>query len=374
MNLTKKSLLALLALPVAEQCTAAILEVACSDFPNDTFDPDQYCDSCKTNSGVDEYKDENGDTVKYDEATFPEIEWEPVCVCDDAHTTRRGLKTAKKSKGASCDVGRMLCTSKSSKSKSSKSKSSTSFILCDISCVAGSTGVFLINSDGTSTIVPVSKLLPGNKVRGKDASLQVSDQCEVLAVDDWGTGPLFGNYTSDHYNLHVEGTSAVLHGEKGPQVVGSKFTVVTTCPAVQDESGIFFTPLDGYTAPSTNAEGGLSFETYLKFYDLAVEFASSHLIPTAPVHKYLPKNDIDSFEPFLNWKIPNCLHEGKDCLNIGDQYIDVMDESALLATKELLQDNFEVVLPDNIHELKTAYRILYQRRLRLSRKPSTTTN
>jgi hypothetical protein len=167
----------------------------------------------------------------------------------------------------------------------------------------------------------------------------------------------------------------VQHGEIGPLAVGPKFVIITSCHAVQDESRKLFTPLDAYTArppPSSDLGAGLSLETYHKYYDLAVQFASSNLIPTTAAYMYLTDDDFDTFDPLAIEKMTNCLHEGKNCYGKGYQIIMDMDEATLSQVKHLVQDSLGVSLPDDLHDLKNAYRILYQRRLRLTRQPEPT--
>jgi hypothetical protein len=43
--------------------------------------------------------------------------------------------------------------------------------------------VFVTRADGASKVVEVSKVRPGDKIRGMDVSLNLSNECEVIAND-----------------------------------------------------------------------------------------------------------------------------------------------------------------------------------------------
>jgi hypothetical protein len=46
-----------------------------------------------------------------------------------------------------------------------------------------------------------------------------------------------------------------------------------------------------------------------------------------------------------------------------------VDEATVGQVKNLVQDSLGVSLPDDLHDLKNAHRVLHQRRLRLTRQP-----
>jgi hypothetical protein len=91
--------------------------------------------------------------------------------CADAPST---APTMNSKAGSSAPT--MTKSSRSSSTKCTQAPPSSS-------CVAGSTGVFVTRADGASKVVEVSKVRPGDKIRGMDASLKISNECEVIAND-----------------------------------------------------------------------------------------------------------------------------------------------------------------------------------------------
>jgi hypothetical protein len=89
---------------------------------------------------------------------------------DYRNLSSRNLKSSKKG-------SKQSKISKSTKSTRAPTSAPTP------SCVAGSTGVFVTRADGASEVVEVSKLRPGDKIRGMDVSLNLSNECEVIAND-----------------------------------------------------------------------------------------------------------------------------------------------------------------------------------------------
>ena len=94
-------------------------------------------------------------------------------------------------------------------------------------------------SDGSVVIKKVVDLEQGDLLQGRDATLNLVDTCEVLHVTEWGTGPLYGNYTSNHFmlNLATSPPTVVEHGNDGTFTIEKKYTVLTSCPMAMDESG-----------------------------------------------------------------------------------------------------------------------------------------
>jgi hypothetical protein len=73
----------------------------------------------------------------------------------------------------------------------------------------------------TRVIIDLEK---GGIVKGKDVGLLESETCEVVWVELWYEGELFGNYTEDHF---------MLNELNGTQVQPR----ITACPLVQKAGG-----------------------------------------------------------------------------------------------------------------------------------------
>jgi hypothetical protein len=117
------------------------------------------------------------------------------------------------------------------------------------SCMSGSTRVQLeADNYDQSVEVPmpsfkvVRDVVVGDKIQGLDKNMKPST-CTVEAVGDFGTGPVFGNYTEDHFILDESMGVVLPNGAKGSNEIIDKYAVLTSCPVGVDESGIGFTAL-----------------------------------------------------------------------------------------------------------------------------------
>lgn len=117
------------------------------------------------------------------------------------------------------------------------------------SCMSGNTRVQVeadIGDQSNEAPVPgfkiVRDLLVGDKIQGLDKNM-IPSTCTVEAVGDFGTGPVFGNYTEDHFILDKFGGVVFPNGANGSREIIDKYAVLTSCPVGVDESGIGFTAL-----------------------------------------------------------------------------------------------------------------------------------
>ena len=103
------------------------------------------------------------------------------------------------------------------------------------------------------------------------------------------------------------------------------------------------------------------------FYNLVTYFASSHQISCET--EYVQFNGGNTMPTSLEFL--NCLQDGKSCAAYGGKHIDAMTDDEILHSKTLLETKFGVTFPANcIEDLKSAHRVLYQRRVRPMREPS----
>ena len=178
----------------------------------------------------------------------------------------------------------------------------------DFSCMSGETGVYrkkqlgddsndILGGSATPSfaVAKVVDLVPGDIVRGMDRNQQVVEDCKVLYVGDWGTGTLYGNYTSDHFLYDYQTGIVREHGAVGTGKSGQrKYTLMTTCPFVLDEVGNAFSPLDSDVSRifstsrrrrlglgSSDVTSEFTLKEYYLLYDAAVAF-SRILAPIVP--------------------------------------------------------------------------------------------
>ena len=135
-----------------------------------------------------------------------------------------------------------------------------------ISCMSGNTGTFKATPSENSTssfertVTTVKELAIGDTIEGLDAGKQPA-LCTVEAIGMFGHGPLYGNYTKDHFVLDPATGNVVQHGAVGKRTVEDKYEVMTSCPAGLDEAGTGSTLLDGdFCGEST---GEMAWSDYL---------------------------------------------------------------------------------------------------------------
>mgnify|MGYP002817438179 CR=1 FL=1 len=132
------------------------------------------------------------------------------------------------------------------------------------SCMSGNTGTFKatpVENSSTGgierTVTIVKELAVGDTIEGLDADKQPA-LCTVEAIGMFGHGPLYGNYTEDHFVLDPATGNVTQHGAVGNRTVEDKYEVMTSCPVGLDEAGTGFTPMDGDFCGKSTSEMGWS--------------------------------------------------------------------------------------------------------------------
>merc|ERR1739845_130069 len=108
------------------------------------------------------------------------------------------------------------------------------------SCMSGETRVGAQSKGGFKS---VKDLNIGDKIDGLDRNMSPAT-CSVEAVGYFGNGPVFGNYTKDHFILDASSKTVHPSGNNGERDEVEKYAVLTSCPVGLDESGIGFTAVD----------------------------------------------------------------------------------------------------------------------------------
>ena len=132
------------------------------------------------------------------------------------------------------------------------------------SCMSGNTGTFKatpVENSSTGgierTVTIVKELAVGDTIEGLDADKQPA-LCTVEAIGMFSHGPLYGNYTEDHFVLDPATGNVTQHGAVGNRTVEDKYEVMTSCPVGLDEAGTGFTPMDGDFCGKSTSEMGWS--------------------------------------------------------------------------------------------------------------------
>jgi len=115
------------------------------------------------------------------------------------------------------------------------------------SCIAGRTRVVRAKHPDSvelsSNVIKVKNLKIGDLIRGYDSGLNPA-QCRVEAIGSFGSGVVFGNYTSSHYLFNPHSKVIEENGKEGDIAIDEKFDLISDCPLVEDEVGNRFSSID----------------------------------------------------------------------------------------------------------------------------------
>ena len=108
--------------------------------------------------------------------------------------------------------------------------------------MSGKVGVMVSGQTSQYQVTPVRMLEVGNFIRGVDEDITVDSSCRVEAIGTFGFGPLYGNYTSDHFLYNPDTGNVEINGDGGTKTEETKYELLTSCPSVVDESGTISHP------------------------------------------------------------------------------------------------------------------------------------
>jgi len=178
-------------------------------------------------------------------------------------------------------------------------------------CIAGQTGFKKVKPDTKQpTITRLDNLQVGDTIHGMDNNKAKNEECKVLSLTSSGNRTVYGNYTSDHYNLPQDGlNSVVAHGETGetgePVTV---YQVLSTCPVVTDETGKATT--FSLCVKNLSKDGALPWSSYIRIHATVLK-----LVTTTGVHDLSAFFDVDRAAGYLDDLCASALacSESADC-------------------------------------------------------------
>ena len=194
--------------------------------------------------------------------------------------------------------------------------------------MSGNAGVFKVNgADESVTVILVKEAVLGDKVKGLDKDLNPA-VCEVMALGYWGQGALYGNYTPSHYVYDENSGDIVEHGQVGEYSFDDKYTLLTSCPLVLDETEKAFTPIDSDVSDLFgDGEVGsvIPWDVYVNIFN----YQSNLVENVGPC--FLDQEGYEDFEGFaeftkeLNEVAKKCLQNGgQDCIEVVNLQEDSM--------------------------------------------------
>jgi len=107
--------------------------------------------------------------------------------------------------------------------------------------MSGEARVKDVNLSGETQFKYVKDLETGDAIEGFDENMTPAT-CTIEAIGHFGVGPVFGNYTEDHFNLDAAIDKVAAHGRKGKEETAGNYAVLTSCPVGLDEAEVGFTP------------------------------------------------------------------------------------------------------------------------------------
>merc|ERR1712038_1738729 len=222
------------------------------------------------------------------------------------------------------------------------------------SCMAGKTGVSLLPSDAEKGLVRSSPPKIGNNRKiTKVRDLQVNDiilgldeskklkECQVEAVGSFGFGPVYGNYTDDHFVLNPSTGNIEVHGKKGNAVVEDKYIVLTSCPIGLDESGIGFTPFDSDFFGDLTKD--LTWGDYLLLHTAILRVVRETGTFWFDGSSYKDLHVLRHHAPHMGMTLLQCMKDHNDCEDL--------ENASILFIERTLSDHAKIKAFDTFHNL-----------------------
>jgi len=164
------------------------------------------------------------------------------------------------------------------------------------SCISGNAGIVTKKKDSREElVVQVRDLRIGDTVRGYDNELKPA-LCKVEAIGRFGTGTVYGNYTTDHFVYNSGKKRLQEHGKVGTEDFIDKYDMISDCPLIEDESGKRFGPMDSDFCGGNMKD--LSWKDYLLLHKAILNvvretgsfwFSSSSYKDMTVVKKFAPR-------------------------------------------------------------------------------------
>ncbi len=222
------------------------------------------------------------------------------------------------------------------------------------SCMAGKTGVVsLVSShnreegsirslkppriEKSKQITKVRDLQVDNIILGLDESKQVKE-CRVEAVGSFGFGPVYGNYTDDHFVLNPTTGDVEVHGKKGDAKVEDKYIVLTSCPLGLDESGIGFTPFDSDFFGDLTKD--LTWKDYLLLHTAILRVVRETGTFWFNGDSYKDLKSLRHHAPLMGKTLLQCMKDHNDCEDLENASLFFIEKALADHTKTKAYDIF----------------------------------
>lgn len=207
------------------------------------------------------------------------------------------------------------------------------------SCMSGQTRVEIESgtgqANGDAQFKYVQDLNVGDTIQGLDVNMMPTT-CSIEAVGHFGTGPVFGNYTEDHFILDPSGNVVLTNGNTGMMEEVDKYTVLTSCPVGLDESGIGFTAFDS----DFLGDNALAWSDYVvihqSIYNIVKEVGSFVFSPET----YTSMTKVKQYTSKFQKTMLNCAKNPKQCNAFEKAAVDLLDNALTKDAKEKVKSSF----------------------------------
>lgn len=213
------------------------------------------------------------------------------------------------------------------------------------SCVSGELELLLADDtepDNNNDIhkKQVMDLETGDIVQGLDGEMNPSP-CRVEAVGPFGLGPVYGNYTDDHFVLALSDENTFVleqHGQDGPLEIVKKYDLITDCPVVMDGAGNYFASIDGDFCGGKFEE--LSWKDYVILHSAILRV----IIESGPFwfHQdtYADMKSVKTHAPDVCQHMLTCVKDNENCHLLETAAKKFIDNSLVSSTRRRAYDVF----------------------------------
>jgi len=196
-----------------------------------------------------------------------------------------------------------------------------------------------IEMEETIEVTRLTDLKVGDKIHGYDETMQLST-CSVEAIGEFGFGPLYGNYTDDHFILNSSTGMIEEHGSLPSDICtkGKKYQILTDCPLGVDESGIKFTPIDSDFCGKRMKE--MSWKDYVLLHKGILRIVRATGGFWFSISSYTDMEAVERHAPPVCASMLKCMKDSKDCKHFEKNSIVFIDNTLSEFSKAIVKDVF----------------------------------
>jgi len=180
------------------------------------------------------------------------------------------------------------------------------------------------------SVTQVRDLKVDDTVRGLDSKRKPTS-CKVRAIGSFGTGPVYGNYTADHFVYNETSRKVEVHGMAEPERVVDKYDLIADCPLVEDESGKKFGPMDSDFCGGEMKE--LNWKNYLLLHTAILRVVRESGTFWFHQSSYRDMETLRRYAPRVCKNMLRCMKNKNECQGLEKASTNLVNKALTKSTK-----------------------------------------